>query len=105
MNAASYRPSDTEVQQLMSAVQMPGFEVLKRIQLGEIDQFQLDLMQVDPTDKDYESQVRAKHNLALAAGMFYQRVTNKVAGYIQDFTTKRDQPNVLPDPTQELLNY
>lgn len=105
MQNASYRPNDVEIAQLASIISQPGFEVLKRIQLGEIDQFQLDLMSVDPTDKDYESQVRAKHNIALSAGMFYQRVTNKVATYIAELGAKRDQPQIQPDQTADLLDY
>lgn len=104
MNAA-YRPSDTEVAQLMALLQQPGFEVYKKIMVGEVDWFQIDLMNVDPSSDKYESEVRAKHNIALAAGMFYQRVTDKVAGYIGEFGARRDQKIIQPDPTENLLDY
>ena len=105
MQNASYRPSDTEIAQLMALLQQPGFEVLKKIQMAEVDFFQLDLLNTDPSAENYETLVRTRHSLALAAGMFYQRVTDKVAGYIGEFGARRDQKIVQPDPTQELLDY
>ena len=105
MQNASYRPSDTEVAQLMALLQQPGFEVLKKIQMAEVDYFQLDLLNTDPSAENYDTLVRTRHSLALAAGMFYQRVTDKIAGYVSELGARRDQKIVQPDPTQELLDY
>ncbi len=105
MMNASYRPSDSEITQLLGILQMPGFEVYKKIQMAEVDWFQLDLMNVDPSSASYDSEVRAKHNLALAAGMFHQRVIDKVAGYVGELSARRDQKQVQPDPTENLLDF
>lgn len=104
MMHASYRPSDSEITQLLGILQMPGFEVLKKIQMAEVDWFQLDLMNVDPSGAGYDAEVRAKHNLALAAGMFHQRVIDKVAGYVAELGAKREQKQVLADATENLFD-
>jgi hypothetical protein len=98
---AAYHPRETEVAQLMTLVQMPGYEILKKIYIAEVDQLQVDMMNADPTN---EKEVLAKHNLALAAGMFYQRVSNKVAGYIQEFGDRKKAQDVQPDQTAELFS-
>jgi hypothetical protein len=105
MQSAAYKPSDSEVAQLISIRHMPGFEIYQKIMLAAVDQFQIDLMNTDPADEKYESLVRTRHNLALSAAMFYEKVEQKVAGYISDFGAKNDARKVLPDPTQELLDY
>jgi len=101
MQNASYRPSDSEIAQLMSILQMPGYAILQKIMVGQVDQFQVDLLNVDPCDKEYDSKVRTHHLLALSGGMFYQRVTDTVATYVREFSDKRDQKQVLPDMTEE----
>ena len=104
MLQASYRPSDTEVAQLMALLQQPGFEVLKKIQMAEVDFFQLDLLNTDPSAENYETLVRNRHSLALAAGMFYQRLQEKIAGYVNRLNEKHNQPPVLPDLTEEIFS-
>lgn len=103
MLQASYRPSDTEIAQLMALLQQPGFEVLKKIQMAEVDFFQLDLLNTDPSAENYEALVRNRHSLALAAGMFYQRVTDKIAGYVSELGARREQKQVLADTTENLF--
>jgi len=103
MQQASYRPSDTEVAQLMALLQQPGFEVLKKIQMAEVDFFQLDLLNTDPSAENYETLVRTRHSLALAAGMFHQRVTDKIAGYVSELGARREQKQVLADTTENLF--
>jgi hypothetical protein len=107
MNAASYNPTKDEISYLGSLMQQPGYEVLKKIMMGEIDRFQIDLMNVDPSSQTYETEVRAKHALALSAGMFYQRVTDRISGLMQQMTIERDQAQrrIQPDPTENLLDY
>jgi hypothetical protein len=104
MNAA-YKPQDNEIQHLAQLLASPGYPILQRVILAEIDQFQLDLINVDPTKPNYETEVRAKHSIALAAGMFYQRLQEKIAGYVNRLNEKHNQPQVLPDVTSELLDY
>jgi len=99
---AAYRPSDVEIQQLMQIISLPGYQILQRIMMGEIDQFSLDLLNVDPSSDRYETEVRAKHSIALAAGMFYQRLQERVAGYANRLKEK-DGPPILPDPTEEIF--
>jgi hypothetical protein len=103
MEKASYKPSDTELQHLLQVLSMPGYQVLQRIQLAEIDFFQLDLINVDPTKPNYETEVRAKHSIALAAGMFYQRLQEKIAGYVARMKENSEQRDVLPDTTEEVF--
>lgn len=105
MMQATYRPSDSEIVQLTSILQMPGYEVLKKIMVGEVDFFQIDMMNVDPSSPSYDSEVRAKHSLALAAGMYFQRVTDKVKGYIAEYGAKNEARKVQPDPTESLIDY
>ena len=102
MQNAAYRPSDVEIQQLMQIISLPGYQILQRIMMGEIDQFSLDLLNVDPSSDRYETEVRAKHSIALAAGMFYQRLQERVAGYANRLKEK-DGPPILPDMTEDLL--
>lgn len=103
MEKASYKPSDTELQHLLQVLSMPGYQVLQRIQLAEIDFFQLDLINVDPIKPNYEAEVRAKHSIALAAGMFYQRLQEKIAGYVARMKENSEQRDVLPDLTEEIF--
>jgi hypothetical protein len=105
MQQAAYKPQDNEIQHLMQLLASPGYPVLQKIMMGEIDQFQLDLINVDPTKPNYETEVRAKHSIALAAGMFYQRLQETIAGYVNRLNEKHNQPNILPDPTESLLDY
>jgi hypothetical protein len=100
---AAYRPTDQEIQHLLQILSQPGYQVLQRIMLGEIDGFQLDLINVDPTKPNYEVEVRAKHSIALAAGMFYERLQEKIAGYVNRMK-ERDTPDILPDVTESLLD-
>jgi len=102
MQNATYKPQDNEIQHLIQLLASPGYSVLQKIMMGEIDQFSLDLLNVDPSAERYETEVRAKHSIALAAGMFYQRLQEKISGYVNRMNERHNQP---PDPTQELLNY
>ena len=104
MTNASYKPQDGEIQHLMQMLAMPGYQVLQKIITGEIDQFSVDLLNVDPSSDRYETEVRAKHSIALAAGMFYQRLQEKIAGYVNRLNEKHNQPPVLPDLTEEIFN-
>ena len=103
MQQATYRPSQTEIQQLAQILSLPGYQVLQRVMMGEVDQFSVDLLNVDPTSEKYDSEVRAKHSIALSAGMFYARLQEKIAGYVNRLR-ESDQPSVLPDPTESLLD-
>ena len=105
MTNASYKPQDGEIQHLIQLISMPGYQVLQKIMAGEIDQFSIDLLNVDPSSDKYDVEVRAKHSRALAAGMFYQRLQEKIAGYVNRLNEKHNQPPVLPDPTESLLDY
>jgi hypothetical protein len=104
MMNASYRPSDSEITQLLGILHMPGYEVLKKIQMAEVDFFQLDLLNTDPSAENYETLVRTRHSLALAAGMFHQRVTDKIAGYVSELGAKREQKQVIADATENLFD-
>jgi hypothetical protein len=103
MQNAAYKPQDTEIQQLTQILSLPGYQVLQRVMMAEIDGFQLDLINVDPTKPNYEVEVRAKHSIALAAGMFYQRLQERIAGYVARMK-ERAAPDVLPDPTESLFD-
>ena len=102
MEKAAYKPQDTEIQQLAQILSLPGYQVLQRVMMAEVDGFQIDMMNVDPTKPNYDTEVRAKHSIALAAGMFYQRLQERVAGYINRMKEKNE--TVLPDPTESLLD-
>ena len=104
MQNAAYKPQDNEIQHLMQLLSAPGYPILQKVMMAEIDQFQLDLLNVDPSSDKYETEVRAKHSIALAAGMFYQRLQEKIAGYVNRLNEKHNQPPVLPDLTQELFD-
>lgn len=103
MQNAVYRPTDTEVAFLQQIMQLPGFEVLKKVLIGIVDEFQIDLMNTDPSDDNYDKLVRNRHNLALAAGMVYQKLENKLDGYL-NVAREKGQPAVLPDPTSDLFD-
>ena len=102
MQNAAYKPQDNEIQHLMQLLAMPGYQVLQRVMMAEIDGFQIDLMNVDPSSDKYEAEVRAKHNIALAAGMFYARLNERISGYVNRMTEK-NAPAVLPDSTEEVF--
>lgn len=104
MMNASYKPQDNEIQHLTQLLASPGYPVLQKVIMAEIDGFQLDLINVDPTKPNYETEVRAKHSIALAAGMFYQRLQEKIAGYVNRLNEKHNQPNILPDQTGDLFD-
>ena len=104
MQNAAYRPSDVEINQLLQILSLPGYQVLQRVMMGEVDQFSVDLINVDPSSPNYETEVRAKHSIALAAGMFYQRLQERVAGYVNRMKENSEQRQVLPDMTEEVFN-
>ena len=104
MQNATFKPQDNEIQQLQQILALPGYQILRKAMMAEIDQFQIDLLNVDPSSDRYETEVRAKHSIALAAGMFYQRLEDRIAGYVNRFTEKHNQSPVLPDPTESLLD-
>ena len=102
MKDASYRPTSADAQHLMQILSLPGYQVLEKIMVGEIDQFTVDLLNVDPDDGDYEKKVRNRHNLALSAGMFYERLRQKIAGYVNRTKEASESP-ILPDQTEEMF--
>jgi hypothetical protein len=102
MMNAKYIPSPADVGQLMALLQMPGYRVLTKIFESEIDQMQVDMMNADPTN---EKEVLVRHNLALAAGMFYQRVVNRIHLEKEQFGAKSSANDIIPDATEELLQY
>lgn len=104
MTNASYKPQDGEIQHLVQLLASPGYKILQRVMAAEIDQFSVDLLNVDPSSDKYETEVRAKHSIALAAGMFYQRLQEKIAGYVNRLNEKHNQPNILPDQTGDLFD-
>ena len=101
MIKAMYKPNSTEIGLLMALLQHPGYDVLERIYSSEIDQLQVDMMNADPLN---EREVLVKHNLALAAGMFHQRVVNRIANEIQEFGARKSEQKVQADPTEDLIN-
>lgn len=105
MQNAAFKPQDSDIQHLMQLLASPGYPILQRVMMAEIDQFSVDLLNVDPSSDKYETEVRAKHSIALAAGMFYQRLQDKIAGYVNRLNEVRNQPVVQPDPTESLLDY
>lgn len=103
MNAAIYRPSDTEIQHLAQLMSMPGYKVLENINLSELDLMQVDFMNVDGSEENYEKKLAAKHAIAKGGANFYARVSEKVAGYVTGLSERRNQPEVLPDMTEEIF--
>lgn len=100
MIKAKYVPSTADMQQLMSILNMPGYAIMTRIFESEIDQMQVDMMNADPTN---EKEVLAKHNLALAAGMFYQRVINRLHNDKEQFNAIKNAPQIQEDVTEPLF--
>ena len=104
MQNATFKPQDKEIQQLLQILALPGYQILRKAMMAEIDQFQIDLLNVDPSSDRYETEVRAKHSIALAAGMFYQRLQERIAGYVNRMKENSEQRQVLPDMTEEVFN-
>lgn len=104
MNAAIYKPSDAEIQYLAQIMSMPGFKVLEKINLSELDLMQVDFMNVDGSEENYEKKLAAKHAIAKGGANFYARVSEKVAGYVTRLSEKSNQPEILPDQTAELFS-
>ena len=103
MNAAIYRPSDIEIQHLAQIMSLPGYKVLEQIFMGELDLLQIDFMNVEGSEDGYEKKLAAKHALAKGGAKFYALVCEKVAGYLASLNEK-NQPEVLPDMTEEIFN-
>lgn len=105
MKDATYTPNESEIAQLISIVGQPGYVVLQKIFMGVVDQFQVELMNVDLASDNYDSQVRTKHNLALAAARFYQDATKVIRTYVEQYKERQSQPAIHPDQTEDILNY
>lgn len=100
MVTAGYRPNATERAQLAGFYNQPGFQVLQNIFESQIAQLQLDMINEDPVQ---EKKVLAKHNLAKAAAVFYQRVIDLINDEIRNHVAIEEGTKVQPDLTAELL--
>jgi hypothetical protein len=105
MNAAIYRPTDQEIGYLTQLKQMPGYSVLERIFLSELDLMQVAFMNVEAGEQDYEKKLAAKHALAKGGAQFYAQVCEKVESYIARLGERNTQPLIQADPTESLLDY
>lgn len=103
MTNALYQPTAADMAQLNSLIQQPGFEVLKKLMQSEVDRFQVELMNTDPTEDNYDKKVQTRHNIALAAAMFYQKLMNRVYSEQQQFVSAASGEKVQSDGTAELL--
>jgi hypothetical protein len=103
MNAAIYQPSDQEIGYLTQLKQMPGYPVLEKIFLSELDLMQVAFMNVKAGAPNFKDELAAKHALASGGAQFYAQVCEKVAGYIARLGEKNTAPAVLPDLTEEMF--
>lgn len=103
MMDALYKPNASDMAQLLALTKQPGFDTLKKLMLSQIDRFQLDVMNVDPTDKDYRDKLSSAHNIAKSAGLFYQSVMKRISNETQEFISAQSGGEIQPDPTASLL--
>jgi hypothetical protein len=99
MVGPEYKLNNTERGHLIALGQMPGFQVMVNIFESEVEQFKVDMLNANP--KDIED-IRAKHNLALAAAVFWKRVANRINKEQEIFSAQGPVP-VQPDLTEALL--
>jgi hypothetical protein len=104
MNAAIYTPSDQEIAYLAQLMQLPGYQVLEKINLSELDMLQVAFMNVEGTEENFEKKLAAKHALAKGGAQFYTKVCERITGYVTRLGEKNSQPPVLPDTTSELFD-
>jgi len=104
MKDAIYRPNAADMAQLLALTKQPGFETLNKLMLSELDSMQLSIMNTDPTDPDYVTVLSERHRLAKAAGIFYQKLMNRLHNETQEFVGKQSGVEVAPDPTESLLS-
>lgn len=100
MVTAGYRPNATERAQLAGFRNQPGFQVLQNIFESQISQLQVDMINANPVDKET---VLAKHNMAKAAAVFYQRVVDLINDEVRNHAAIEEGTKIQPDLTAELL--
>lgn len=102
MNAAIYRPSDIEVSQLQQVISLPGYQVLEKIFMSELDLMQVAIMNVDGGQPNYRDILSAKHAEAKGGAVFYTKVCEKIADYVAR-AREKNAPAIMPDVTEELI--
>lgn len=103
MMNAIFRPNAADMAQLLALTKQPGFDTLNKLMLSEIDAMQLSIINTDPSDPDYLKILAERHRLAKAAGMFYQKLMNRISNESQEFVARQGGGEVQPDPTAALL--
>lgn len=100
MVTAGYRPNATERAQLAGFYNQPGFQVLQNIFESQISQLQIDMINANPVNKE---DVLAKHNLAKAAAVFYDRCIKFINDEIRNHVAVEEGTKIQPDLTEALL--
>lgn len=103
MMNAIFKPNASDMAQLLALTKQPGFDTLNKLMLSEIDAMQLSIMNTDPADKDYTTLLAERHRLAKAAGMFYQKLMNRISNESQEFAGRQGGGEIQSDPTAALL--
>ena len=103
MKHALYEPTATDIQMLLQIVSLPGWQVLEKINLRELDLMQVEMVNVDAAQPNFRDVLAARHAEVKGGAKFYASVSEKIAGYAAR-VREADQPNVLPDVTEEMLS-
>ena len=103
MTGAIFKPNAADMAQLLSLTKQPGFDILNKLMVSELDTMQLDIMNTDPTDPNYTALLKERHSLAKAAAMFYQKLMNRLHNEAQEFVAAQTGGEVMPDQTENLL--
>ena len=94
-----FQPDPVEIANLASIFYTPGFAVVHKIFMSELDKLLIDLSSVDNSNKDM---VLARHAKMHAAGQFYQACVERLNVYVSLHTSIGLADNGPADPTEIL---
>lgn len=101
--------TSNERAELKSVISQSGFQHFSRLAEAECGRFDVKLKNLDPSDPNYESNLKSYHLLSKAASQFWvglvQRVNEEIVKL--DFQPKESKPtpeDAEADQTEELLS-
>jgi hypothetical protein len=96
-----YEPDGAEISSLANIYYTPGFAVLHKIFMSELDKLMIALASVEPENKE---SVLARHLKMNAAGQYYEFCVERINSYVSMYTNIQAADHSPIDETEGVLD-